>query len=304
MKKVLFASTALIATAGMAAADVSFGGYGRFGLVYTENATQEAVLDHRFRLTVTGTTETDNGVKFEGRIRWEANDGTAPLGTNSAGGASTGAAGFAVSTGGLRLDVGHVSDVFDSGDVLNWGGYGVGYTSFLEQSSNFSSFDKKGFGAGTTTQQTVKLRYATGDFTVSGSYTLDDTTIAGDNDYWQIGAGYSFGDHRVGAMYGDDGTNGQWALGVDGSFGDFSYAVLVGDNDVESDTMYGASGSYAISAATSIQAAVSAGGATATDTAFGIGVKHSLGGGVTLGAGVGSNSAGNTAADAGVVFNF
>ena len=34
MKKVLFATTALVATAGVAAADVTFGGYGRFGIVY------------------------------------------------------------------------------------------------------------------------------------------------------------------------------------------------------------------------------------------------------------------------------
>jgi len=36
MKKVLFATTALVATAGVAAADVTFGGYGRFGVIYTE----------------------------------------------------------------------------------------------------------------------------------------------------------------------------------------------------------------------------------------------------------------------------
>lgn len=36
MKKVLFATTALVATAGVAAADVTFGGYGRFGAIYTE----------------------------------------------------------------------------------------------------------------------------------------------------------------------------------------------------------------------------------------------------------------------------
>ncbi len=36
MKKVLFATTALVATAGVAAADVTFGGYGRFGVIYNE----------------------------------------------------------------------------------------------------------------------------------------------------------------------------------------------------------------------------------------------------------------------------
>ena len=38
MKKILFATTALVATASVAAADVSFSGYGRFGAIYIEGA--------------------------------------------------------------------------------------------------------------------------------------------------------------------------------------------------------------------------------------------------------------------------
>jgi len=37
MKKLLFATTALIATAGMAAAEIKFSGYGRFGIAYKED---------------------------------------------------------------------------------------------------------------------------------------------------------------------------------------------------------------------------------------------------------------------------
>ena len=37
MKKVLFATTALIATASMAAAEVRISGYGRFGLDYNDS---------------------------------------------------------------------------------------------------------------------------------------------------------------------------------------------------------------------------------------------------------------------------
>ena len=39
MKKVLFATTALVATASVAAADVTFGGYGRFGVLYSSAAS-------------------------------------------------------------------------------------------------------------------------------------------------------------------------------------------------------------------------------------------------------------------------
>ena len=44
MKKVLFATTALVATAGVAAADVTFGGYGRFGVIYVEDAPNETAV--------------------------------------------------------------------------------------------------------------------------------------------------------------------------------------------------------------------------------------------------------------------
>ena len=296
MKKILFASTALVATAGMAAAELTWSGSGRLGVVYTEDAANDTVLDHRFRLTVNGVTETDGGVKFEGRIRWQADD-TATNGGGATGGA--GAAGFAISTGGLRVDVGHVSDVFDSGDVINWGGYGVGYTGFLDQAANFSNFEKRGFGNGARQVQTIKALYTVSDFTVSASYTLNDTSIAGSDEAWQIGAGYSFGAHRIGAMYGDNADSNplagkQWAIGANGSFGDFAYAVLVGDNDTTDDTMYGLSGSYAVSAAGSISAFVSGGGGSGVDTSYGIGYSHSLGGGVSLAAGVGSGTDGKT----------
>ncbi|WP_435139679.1 porin [Pseudopelagicola sp. nBUS_19] len=301
MKKVLFATTALIATAGMAAAEISFGGYGRFGMVYDDSQATETALDHRFRLTVTGVTESDNGVKFEGRIRWEANDGG--FGTNSANAAAMGGAGFAVTSGGFRVDVGNASDVFDSGDIMSWGGTGVGYTGFLDQAANFSGFDKGGFGAGAKASQTVKLRYTASGFTGSASYNLVSAGVS----YWQIGAAYSFGDHKVGAMYGDrdqGASNAQWAVGAGGSFGDISYSAIVADSDTQNGTAYAVSGSYSVSSATSLQAFIASGGVAANDTSYGIGAKHSLGGGVTLGAGIGSSAAGATMADAGVVFNF
>ena len=305
MKKVLFATTALIATTGMAAAEISFGGLGRFGIRYDDSqAVEKSRLESRFRLTVTGVAESDNGVKFEGRIRWEAN--AAGFGANTAPGTGgAGAAGFAVTSGGFRMDVGNASDVFDSGDIMSWGGTGVGYTGFLDQAANFSGENKNGFGAGANGREVVKLRYTASGFTGAASYAPGTNT--GGSAYWQIGAAYSFGDHKIGAMYGDTNTgaaNAQWAVGAGGSFGDISYSVIAADNDVQNGVAYAASGSYSVSSATSLQAFIATGGAAANDTSYGIGAKHSLGGGVTLGTGIGSDAAGNMQADAGVVFNF
>lgn len=334
MKKILFATSALVATAGMAAADVSFGGYGRFGLFYNEGfENNDTRVEQRFRLTITGTTETDAGVKFEARIRFQTDDGnsleteTLPggdiVGVRTSGTsnvAQRSAAGFAVTSGGFRLDVGHVSDVIDSGDVVDYYGYGVGLTSFAEQSSGFA-LPASGFGTSgddSRVDPTIKIRYVYGDFTVAASYTDDSTTafvtdgvtlatVENDAEEWQVGVGYNFGDYSVGAAYGNRNgivDNDFWAVTFGGEIGAFGFSLLVADSDIQDDTSYGASVKYDIGAATELRAVYSDNGFDAADETYAVGVRHSLGGGVTLAGGVGQNIAGNTVGDLGVIFNF
>lgn len=83
MKKVLFATTALIALGSMAAADVRLSGYGRFGLDYNDrnsddlndpqyNGVSSTNITSRLRLQVDMSTETDGGVGFNARVRMQA----------------------------------------------------------------------------------------------------------------------------------------------------------------------------------------------------------------------------------------
>ena len=260
--------------------------------------------------------------EFEGRIRFQTDDqanGNSNIANRSA-------AGFAVSTGGFRLDVGHVSDVLDSGDVVNYYGYGVGLTSFAEQSSNFG-LPASGFGTSaddTEILPTVKLRYTAGDFTVAASITDGVTaqdTVAGtatERDEYMIGVGYNFGNYSVGAVYGNEETadvtattstttldNDFWAISFDGEIGAFAFSVLVGDDDSGADTAYGLSVKYDVGAATEIRFAYSNDrDVVGRDDVIAIGFRHSLGGGVSLRGGIGQNSAGGTTADLGVIFNF
>ncbi|WP_299139178.1 porin [uncultured Tateyamaria sp.] len=300
MKKVLFATTALVATAGMAAADVSFGGFGRFGLFYDEGNADETRIEQRFRLTITGTTTSDNGLEFEGRIRFQTDENAA--GASNV--ANRSAAGFAVSTGGFRLDVGHVSDVIDSGDVVNYYGYGVGLTSFAEQSSGIG-LPASGFGTsadGALIAPTVKLRYTAGDFTASASYTDDATG----GEEWQLGFGYNFGNFSAGIAFGneDAGDNDFVAASFDGEFGALAFSILIADYDANADTSYGFSVKYDVGAATEIRFAFADSGVAGNDETYAIGFRHSLGGGVSLRGGIGNNTAGNTVADLGVIFDF
>ena len=58
MKKILFATTALVATASVAAADVSFSGYAAMGVAKIGNASAEA--QHNVDLYISASTEADN----------------------------------------------------------------------------------------------------------------------------------------------------------------------------------------------------------------------------------------------------
>ncbi|MQQ08137.1 porin [Epibacterium sp. SM1979] len=305
MKKILFASTALIATAGVAAAEVSFGGYGRFGLFYDEGATgtaKETRLEQRFRFNITATAETDAGVEFGGRIRLQSDENS----TGGAGGDGPGAAMFWASIGGFRLDVGQTSDVLDSGDVVDFFGHGVGLTAFVEQADAFGGFDANGFGAGDTDQQVVKARYSVGDFTGAVSYT-EENDSTGDNSYYQIGFGYDFGAVAAGVVYGerdDAAETSYWIIGLSGDLGPVGYNLTVGESDAVNEVAIGLSGSYDISSATTLTAVIADSGVDADDTVYGIGFKHSLGGGVSLRGGVGQETDGDTLADLGVRFDF
>ncbi|WP_282077319.1 porin [Epibacterium ulvae] len=327
MKKILFATTALIATSGMAAAEIKIGGSARFGLVYVEDQTttlsngasetvDETRVEQRFRVNIDGITESDSGVKFEARIRLEANEAV----DNSISGRGPGAARFTVSTGGFRLDLGNTSDVIDSGDVVDFFGYGVGLTSFIEQSSN-GDLDLVGFGAGSQDTTTVKARYTAGDFTVAASYSdnqlIDDAAsiadtsseaVQADVQQYQIGASYNFGNYTVGAAFGN--TDGDtvdedfWAASFNGEIGAVAFSVLATDSDDQDDVTFGASLNYALSSATDLRFAISDGGDDDAETSFGVGFRHSLGGGVSLRGGVGQNADDNTVADLGVALSF
>ncbi|MEO0378693.1 MAG: porin [Pseudomonadota bacterium] len=335
MKKFLIATTALVGTAGVAAAELSLSGSARVGLTYVEDrgatsatsgpTLDETEIEQRFRFNIRGTAVTDGGVEFSARIRLEANEGD----NSSTSGRGPGGADFSIESGGFRLDVGNTSDVADSGDVIDYYGAGIGFTSFLEQNSAFyetgdlnpltgaaAAVDRTlpigGFSAGGTDATTIKLKYSVGDFTASASLSNTGTTNGGGTDVeeTQIGFGYNFGNYSAGIVFGnEDGGVEEFVIATfSGDIGAFGFSIVVGDADIFTDTAYGASVTYDISSATELRFVVAGGAAdvvdVSDDTAYGIGVRHSLGGGVTLAGGIGSNTGGKTVADLGVTFSF
>ena len=118
MKNLLLASTALVAFAGTAAAEVAISGSGRMGIVYDDAArdgSAEARFSSRVRVAFTLTQETDSGVTFGGSIRAD---------NASAGNAGNGGSVFLSGAFG-KLSMGDVDGAAESA-VGNLSG--VGYT--------------------------------------------------------------------------------------------------------------------------------------------------------------------------------
>ena len=309
MKKVLFATTALIATGGMAAADVTLSGSGRFGIVYNDSAalTSSTKIEKRMTINIDGSGSTDGGLEFGGRIRLRSDENEAGSGQSSAN--------VFMGNDMFRITVGNTD-----GALLNRVGYyqgSVGLTGLQWANLSFNigtntfylnSFSSRGGGAA----DVVRLDFNAGGFGVSLSTdsTGDHTSGISED---AIAVSYNFGDWTAAAGIAKDANGaGQDAtsLSIVGSIGDFG--VGLGYTDLKTiGNKVTLSGSYSFGdtsvtayvASTSEDTAGSAGLAVGqNDQSYGIGFSHSLGG-ATLSGGVSSNY-GATMADLGVSFSF
>ncbi len=184
MKKVLFATTALVATAGVAAADVTFGGYGRFGLAYVDadNGDSDTDVTSRFRLQIDATSESDSGVVFGARVRIQQNNtdnnsGSITVTRDPAGNitnvddirvgpSGTGINGvrFFARAGGFEVGVGNIFGAleFMPGQYpidLGLTGLRYDYTAYNFRGDAYSSG-----GSGAAGQNGVEVLYSFGDF--------------------------------------------------------------------------------------------------------------------------------------------
>jgi outer membrane protein OmpU len=313
MKKILFATTAIVATASVAAADVSFSGYGRFGVTTTNAAGGNSMVYSRLRLQVDMTTEADNGLTFGARLRHEQDNngglitgGGAPV--IGAGGFN--AARFYAKAGGLEIGTGNIfgaiefmPGVYASTQSAGTGLSGLGFNDLLVgNSGGWDAYSSK--GAGAAVREGVEIRYSAGDFSGHLSYSKGGGTertaahIAYTFSGWTAALGYQ--DGTVGAV-----QNDILALTVSGKIGNFGLDLGMSDVSGATNNRYVIRGYMDVGAATKVNAYIAnQKGAGAEDNSFGLGVSHSLGGGASVEGGIVRNYAGNTVADLGVRFNF
>ena len=252
MKKVLFLTTALIATGSMAAADVRISGYGRFGLDYNEandnrvtgttlnptfisgtfssgtatgNVLNETSITSRLRLQFDMSAETDGGVTFGARFRAQAEsrDGTP-------GGATFNGGRFFASYGGLTVGVGNILGAVEAMQGLyletrtaGAGIDGMGFTSIVANMAG-NAFDWDAYSSAGTGVNGVEVIYNAGNFGVHVSYSQQNDIAVGSFTA-TTGGSSIFSTAIVG---GEENT----AISAYYTFGDWTVALAYNDESV------------------------------------------------------------------------
>ena len=273
MKNVLFATTALIATAGIASADVTVGGYGFMGIVYDGT---DVDVSSKMRVTFKGSVETDSGISFTASSRINV--------TDSASGPAQGALGsndlergkITMSAGGLNLAVGATNGAMKSlARATSYQGFNDG--GVVGMDSNTSAINDGG--------NNVYVSYSMGDITVGVGSTADGSEQ-------DIAAKYTVNGFAIGVGVSN---NNEWMLSGSYSTGPVSFAL--GYNSDETAVL---SVGYDISDATSLSFGYQ--NAAAGDT-YGVSVSQDLGGASLTGT-LGRTAAGANVAGLGVMFSF
>jgi len=331
MKKILLATTMLVAGASIAAAEVTLSGSARMGIISNFDNTLTTNVDEsdieftsRARVVFNLSGESDSGLSFGASFR-----------ADNAAAANTGDAGSVFISGAFgKLSMG---DVDGAAQMATGHVAGVGLTGLGDL--NESTFLGAGDGA---TDPTALYEYAAGDFTFYLSATNPTTTILTtapatpapgapfaaatitDTVAIALGAKYTFGDYTVGLGYeklegkidaapaaADDTDVDHIVLKASANVAGFDVQGLIGQADgtlngavLNNAKQYAASVSYTTGALT--------GSVFYTDdsdlggtTAYGLGGSYDLGGGASVVGGLVKNHDADTEAfDLGVNFSF
>lgn len=309
MKKALFASTALVLTAGVAAADVTISGYGRTGVIYVEDrAGNESQIASRLRMNIDAKTSTDQGVDFGGRIRmqWDQGSDSAKLNAGA----------LYITASGLTVEVGNVGQAYDSLSVLFGTELGAFDRTVGQRAGTYFAYASGAYDDGDRVG--VAMKYSIAGATVRASYIDPDQSGLDESleEELSFSAQYTWNEKlELEAAYTMDGAgvadNDIWYVGA-------RYAVMpnakVGMTyvDTSNDTIYDDGNTFALfgeytlgDGLTTVEGYVANNDAPSnlTDNAFGIGVNYDLGG-ARLGASVHRGYDELVTADMGVRFDF
>jgi len=234
MKKILLASTILVGSAGIAAADISFSGSANLGIgMGTGNGIWMPMASASLDVAMSG--ETDGGLMFGADFTISAGSyGSVASSTSSVSGAVTSVssvymtAGTSGSVGDVTVwisgDFGKVSLEADPGTDVTIG-YSGTFGSFGIAAHYVSST------GGSNGDWDAKLSYSSGDWSVYYKHAEDVSFVVGGAAVDTIGGSYSMGDWSFDASYEVDHApvaRSGWNLGVDWASGAISAGVDFG----------------------------------------------------------------------------
>ena len=232
MKTLLLASTAMVATAGIAAADVAITGYAEIGIIGGDAyATDQWHTDIDVTFSMTG--ESDGGLAFGASIDLDEADDSAAGGSLAFGNTTQGGETYFLSYGGLRLDMGDTDGAFDAAmKEVN-----VAAGSIADDETEHAGFNGNAGLDGLFDGQIARVSYSASGFTAGLSAEIDDTGAM--DPVWGLGLRYvtDLGGASVGVALGyqtQEDTADLLGLSVDASFGGgFSAAINYTQADIE-----------------------------------------------------------------------
>jgi len=278
MKKFLLASTALVATTGFAAAEMSWSGSSNMGMKYSDNGTTTMHMEIDLGMSATG--ETDGGLAWKVEMGLDSNVSDSA----EAGAADVGSASLTGDFGTIRM--GAVTNAATTVGIPDLGYDGIGIDDVAE--GNMAA------GTGKDLQwdysaDSIALRVSTDsdgdDMAASAKWTSGSLSIAVSH-------------AAAGATGGADATNGS----ISTSVGGFSVTVMASQHSTAANDAWGMSASMPVDGLGTVTV-VTASNDTDAKSSYGIGFSKALGGGATLAGGYGSDN-GNDVGDLGVSFSF
>jgi outer membrane protein OmpU len=272
MKKVLFATTALIATAGIASADISLTGGAIIGLKSSGVAGQDVILHQELDFNIVASGESDNGISFGASMDIDTD--------NAASSTSDGEMFISGAFG--KLSFGNVDFAMDGIGLADVGFDGLDVDNTLELLRVAATAD-------------VVYSYSIDGLTLTLSTDVGSDTAnnaAGEGDFSML-VGYKMGDIAIELGYADDNSTGDTSTGIELAYkmGAVSVgAVMINKDFAAAATRdlsgYGLSVGYAVNDAlslTGVYAQNEQGAAgTADHDASGVGFSYSMGGGLSL----------------------
>lgn len=207
MKKLLIASTALVATAGIAAADMSMSGYAEIGMRDgggTVGLEMHSDMDIGFKLSGAS----DNGLTFGASIDLDEVSG----GINSTGGSQ------AINVSGAfgTLTMGDTDGALDKANAEV-----ASLTAIADDHTAHAGYNG---GAGLDSGDILRYDTSIGNFAVSASLGQDDTAN-GDNDVTALGLSTTVGTVALSAAYQTNDASDVTALSAKTTLGGMSVVV-------------------------------------------------------------------------------